>query len=133
VKARLACSLTALEREELEIQVRAWIEVLEEVPPYALNECYRRAIRQHDGRGPFGAFAIARVWMGLGEMAKRDLRKANARAALVGEQCVWCSGRGFMRLLSDGTPVEWNDGTETNDLARCQCRGASERRVPDVA
>lgn len=123
MKARLACSLTSLEREELGLTVAAWLEVLEAVPDYALNECYRRAIRHHDGRGPFGASAIARAWESLGEAARRELLSANVQPALGGEQCVRCKGdkRRLMRVLRDGTPIEWNDPRDTGTVTHCMC------------
>src|SRR5262249_56723080 len=61
-KARVVCSLPALEPDDLLVAVSAWEEILSDLPAEWLDECYRRAMRSHRVRGPFGASEMYQAW-----------------------------------------------------------------------
>ena len=61
-KARVVCSLPALEPDDLLAAVLAWEEILSDLHTDWLDCCYRRAMRSHKWRAPFGASEIYQAW-----------------------------------------------------------------------
>src|SRR5262245_66629270 len=82
-KARVVCSLPALEPDDLVAAVSAWGEILAQIPVEWLDECYRRAMRSHRMRSPFGASEIYQAWEHLAETAEyKEWRAQRSRKAL---------------------------------------------------
>ena len=101
--------------------------VLEDVPDYAIAECFKRALKDHHHDGPFQTGEVVKAWREMSEETRRELYEPHAkhRSLPAGPPCTWCGGRRWMRLLSDGTPITSDDARDTNIVARCRCLGAN--------
>lgn len=58
--------------------MRDWEPVLRQVPTYALEVCFTRAVANHEGDRPFGAPDVCKAWRGLPMDEKCTLLAARA-------------------------------------------------------
>src|SRR5215467_3659743 len=86
-KARVVCSLPALEPDDLVAAVSAWGEILADVPAEWLDEWYRRAMRSHRVRSPFGASEIYQAWEQLTDTAEYNEWRARRSRRMLGSEC----------------------------------------------
>jgi hypothetical protein len=124
--------LGPLDKIDRLIRIRDAAPILEDIPDYALRECFKRAVKSHDYRQPFQLCEVAAAWISLGAADKDTLTRS---ALPPGPVCEWCNGTGLMRARTLGChwprrawspyilePVTWNWHGETNTMLRCRCR-----------
>jgi hypothetical protein len=128
--------LPALDKIDRLIRIKDALPILEDVPDYALRECFKRAVKQHDYRHPFQMSEVAAAWRDLPAADKESLYRESARALPPGPGCCWCNGSGLMRVRigachwprrANGPyilePVPWDWPGDTNIMSKCKCRG----------
>ena len=86
-KARVVCSLPALEPDDLVAAVSAWEEILADLPAEWLDECYRRAMRSHRVRAPFGASEIYQAWEQAADTTEYKQWRAEQSRRKLGSEC----------------------------------------------
>ena len=86
-KARVVCSLPALEPDDLVAAVSAWEEILSDIPGDWLDECYRRAMRSHRIRSPFSASEVYQAWEQVAETSEYKSWRAERRKRILSSQC----------------------------------------------
>ena len=101
-KARVVCSLPALEPDDLVAAVSAWEEILSDVPGDWLDECYRRAMRSHRVRSPFSASEVYQAWEQVAESPEYKSWRAERSRKMLSSQCPdGCEG-GWIFVDSSG-------------------------------
>ena len=86
-KARVVCSLPALEPDDLVAAVMAWEEILSDLPTDWLDQCYRRAMRSHRWRAPFGAAEIYQAWEQITDSAEYRQWRAERNRKISASEC----------------------------------------------
>jgi hypothetical protein len=127
--------LPALDKIDRLIRIKDALPILEDVPDYALRECFKRAVKQHDYRHPFQMSEVAAAWRELPAVDKESLYSECARSLPAGPICDLCNGSGLMRLRIVGChwprrahdpyileSVAWDWPGDTNIMAKCKCR-----------
>jgi hypothetical protein len=107
--------------------------VLEDVPDYAIAECFKRALKDHHCDGPFQIGEVVKAWREMTEGTRTALYEAYAKhpSLPAGPPCEWCDDRGWKRVNNAEVDVKWNSPEETSRVARCHCgAGAVRKRNP---
>jgi hypothetical protein len=95
----LACSLPALETQELAAAVEAWCEILYPVVPVnRLNDCYLHAIRSRESTFAIAATEILTAW--------RIISSEEARQRQRAQPCRLCFGWGYGKVYDPKTDTE---------------------------
>lgn len=115
--------LPPLDDTELLIRISDCQPVLEDIPDWALAECFTRAMKYHDYRQPFQMSEVATVWRDMSESTRQQIFEKSGVQALPAAECSYCEGHGLMRVRADGTPVTFYSSEDTNTMTRCLCRG----------
>jgi hypothetical protein len=105
-KSRLSASLPVYGDDELRLATSAWTEVLTPVATDWLNECYVRAMRQHDPARPFTAAALLEVWYSVQRNGEFDASRLSAGPYLPEGVKVCpnqCSDAGFYVVRGNGS------------------------------
>lgn len=98
LKARLVCSLPALDPDELRLAVAAWNEIVEPIPDQWLDECYKRAMRSHRARDPFSASELIPIWENA--VASKEVQRWQVEAgrSLARPDCEVCNNSGWQSV-----------------------------------
>jgi hypothetical protein len=125
--------LPVLDKIDRLIRIKDALPILEDVPDYALRQCFKKAVKQHDYRHPFQMSEVASAWRNLSPDERESLLSEQAKALPPGPICRLCKGSGLMRvrIVESGErrkaePVAWDWPGDTNTMARCKCRGKSD-------
>lgn len=119
--------LPPYESHDLLIKICDWSGPLRDVPEWALDECFTRAMQQHDYRQVFQSCEVAEAWRRMDADDRRKLYNITHDLE-PGEipLCEWCDGHGFKRVTvvspNECVDVPWNSKEFTNAMARCHCR-----------
>jgi hypothetical protein len=124
--------LGPLDKIDRLIRIRDSAPILEDIPDYALRECFKRAVKSHDYRQPFQMCEVAAAWVNLPAADKDSLTGAAKEKKPI---CQWCNGLGLMRSQVVACqwprrarrpyilePVPWDWPGETNTVQECLCR-----------
>jgi hypothetical protein len=122
-------SQNSLVGDALLLRIWDWEPVLEDIPDYAIEHCFKQAVKLHSSEFPVQANEISIIWLEMSESTKEELYKATGVKALpAARNCEWCNGTGRMRVKVIGvgkeksyTPVKWASNEETNTMAQCYC------------
>lgn len=99
LKVRLACSLPALNVEELAAMVEAWCEVLAPVvPANRLNDCYLHAMRNRSSTFPLASTELLTSW--------RIINAEESHERQFNKPCRLCFGQGFGKVYDPTTDTE---------------------------
>jgi hypothetical protein len=102
--------------------IRAVEPVLEDVPTYALGECYKRALKAHAHDGPFQSGEVVRCWREMSESTKTELLLASTgdRLLTTNQKCGFCNGSGIVYRGLDGMICTWDERGRGANVSRCR-------------
>ena len=122
-RANVQRGLPPIDGLDLVIRIHDCAPVLEEIPVWALSECFKLAVKVHDYHQPFQMGEVVMSWRTMSETTKEQLYgKQKQKALPPGPPCEWCAGSGFMRIREDGVSVKFVSLEETNQVVVCDCR-----------
>ena len=115
--------LPPLDDTELLIRISDCAPVLEDIPDYALPECFTRAMKWHDYKQPFQMSEVATVWREMSESTRQELFEKSGIQALPAAHCEFCDDKGLMRIGLEKQPLNYFSTEQSLGMTRCVCRG----------